>query len=302
SYMRKKIRKEKVKKRTNNKEKRSIKGFLQRINLSVRLFFLFVSLLVLSVVTVGTISYIEAKNMTIDTIENRLEREAELMGYIAESLKFVYVSEDDYFMQQIDGNVRMQQKKLEEDGIQAEFFYIQQSEAIPFKVSKDALPAISEKTIEKLVEQKNGVIHEKMSGEQYTISFHEIKEIGGIYGILIPVKSYTGPIDQMAYFTLLVMAISIIVMTLVIILLVRTIVKPLNALRNTMKEVRDGNLQHSVEIRTTIPEITSLHKSYRAMIDQMRNMIDELRTSTRELETTGDELKYSSKDALESSH
>lgn len=300
--MRKKIRKEKVKKRTNNKEKRSIKGFLQRINLSVRLFFLFVSLLVLSVVTVGTISYIEAKNMTIDTIENRLEREAELMGYIAESLKFVYVSEDDYFMQQIDGNVRMQQKKLEEDGIQAEFFYIQQSEAIPFKVSKDALPAISEKTIEKLVEQKNGVIHEKMSGEQYTISFHEIKEIGGIYGILIPVKSYTGPIDQMAYFTLLVMAISIIVMTVVIILLVRTIVKPLNALRNTMKEVRDGNLQHSVEIRTTIPEITSLHKSYRAMIDQMRNMIDELRTSTRELETTGDELKYSSKDALESSH
>ncbi|WP_453991888.1 methyl-accepting chemotaxis protein [Bacillus nitroreducens] len=300
--MRKKIRKEKVKKRTNNKEKRSIKGFLQRINLSVRLFFLFVSLLVLSVVTVGTISYIEAKNMTIDTIENRLEREAELMGYIAESLKFVYVSEDDYFMQQIDGNVRMQQKKLEEDGIQAEFFYIQQSEAIPFKVSKDALPAISEKTIEKLVEQKNGVIHEKMSGEQYTISFHEIKEIGGIYGILIPVKSYTGPIDQMAYITLLVMAISIIVMTVVIILLVRTIVKPLNALRNTMKEVRDGNLQHSVEIRTTIPEITSLHKSYRAMIDQMRNMIDELRTSTRELETTGDELKYSSKDALESSH
>src|SRR5690606_34206615 len=96
--------------------------------------------------------------------------------------------------------------------------------------------------------------------------------------------------------------ISIIVMTDVIILLVRTIVKPLNALRNTMKEVWDGNLQHSVEIRTTIPEITSLHKSYRAMIDQMRNMIDELRTSTRELETTGDELKYSSKDALESSH
>ncbi|MEI2401141.1 methyl-accepting chemotaxis protein, partial [Paenibacillus phytohabitans] len=243
-----------------------------------------------------------AKDMTIETIENRLVREAELMGYIAESLKFVYVSEDDYFMQQIDGNVRMQQKKLEGDGIKADFFYIQDQEVIPFKVSKDAIPDFSEKTVTELVERKNGVIHEKIDGEDYTISFLRIKEIGGIYGILIPTKSYTGPIDQMAYFTLLVMAVSIIVMTVVIILLVRTIVKPLSALRNTMKEVRDGNLKHSVDIRTTIPEITSLHKSYNAMIDQMRSMLNELRTSTKELETTGDELNVTSRDALESSH
>ncbi|WP_438824557.1 methyl-accepting chemotaxis protein [Bacillus sp. JJ1521] len=286
----------------NNGRIRFVQRFLQRVNLSTRLFILFVSLLVISVVAVGTTSYIKAKEMTIETIEHRLVREAELMGYIAESLKFVYVGQDDYFMQQVDGNVRMQQKKLEGDGIQAEFFYIQKSEVVPFKVSKDAIPAISEKTITDLVERKNGVIHERINGVDYTISFLNIKEIGGIYGILIPMKSYTGPIDQMAYFTLLVIAVSIIVMTIVIILLVRTIVKPLSALRNTMKEVREGNLKHSVDIRTTIPEITSLHKSYNAMIDQMRSMLNELKTSTKELETTGDELNVSSRDALDSSH
>ncbi|MFS0820596.1 methyl-accepting chemotaxis protein [Bacillus sp. 1P02SD] len=302
--MGKRLRKEKMLDKENNGKKRFMKGFLQRINLSARLFILFVSLLVISVVTVGTVSYIKAKDTTIETIENRLVREAEFMSYIAESLKFVYVGKDDYdyFMQQLNGNVRVQQKKLEADGIEAEFFFIQNQEVVPFKVSKDAIPDFSEKTIKELVERKNGVLHEKINGEDYTISFLNIKEIDGVYGILIPTKSYTGPIDQMAYFTLLVMAVSIIVMTVVIILLVRTIVKPLSALRNTMKEVRDGNLKHSVDIRTTIPEITSLHKSYNAMIDQMRSMLNELKTSTKELEATGDELNDSSKDALESSH
>nr|WP_304219896.1 methyl-accepting chemotaxis protein [Fredinandcohnia onubensis] len=297
-----KLRKPKMPDKESDGGKRIFQTFLQKINLSARLFILFVSLLVISVVTVGTISYIKAKEMTIESIENRLVSEAELMGYIAESLKFVYVSQDDYFMQQIDGNVRMQQDKLEGDGMQAEFFYIKNEEVVPFKVSKDALPAISEKTITTLIDLKDGVIHEKINGDDYTISFHKIEEIGGIYGILIPSKSYTGPINQMAYFTLLVMAISIVVMTVVIILLVRTIVKPLSALRNTMKEVREGNLKHSVDIRTTIPEITSLNKSYNAMIDQMRSMLNELKTSTKELETTGDELNVSSRDALESSH
>lgn len=297
-----KLRKQKMPDKESDGGKRLFQTFLQKINLSARLFILFVSLLVSSVVTVGTISYIKAKEMTIESIENRLVSEAELMGYIAESLKFVYVSQDDYFMQQIDGNVRMQQDKLEGDGMQAEFFYIKNGEVVPFKVSKDALPAISERTVTTLVDLKDGVIHERINGDDYTISFHRIEEIGGIYGILIPTKSYTGSINQMAYFTLLVMAISIVVMTVVIMLLVRTIVKPLGALRDTMKEVREGNLKHSVDIRTTIPEIISLNKSYNAMIDQMRGMLNELKTSTKELETTGDELNVSSRDALESSH
>ena len=74
-------------------------------------------LLVLTGVVVGASSYIKAKDMNMESIENRLVRETELMGYIAENLKFVYVSDKDYFMQQLEANVRSQQKKLKEDGI-----------------------------------------------------------------------------------------------------------------------------------------------------------------------------------------
>ena len=82
-----------------------------------------------------------------------------------------------------------------------------------------------------------------------------MNEINGTYGLVIPTKSYMGPVNQMAYFTLAVIFISILVTTIVTILFVRTLTKPLNVLRNTMREVREGTLPNSVAIKTNIPEI-----------------------------------------------
>ena len=63
-----------------------------------------------------------------------------------------------------------------------------------------------------------------------------------------------------------------------------------------MREVREGNLPDSVEIKTSIPEITSLHTSYNAIIGHMRGMLNELKDTIKELENTGGDLKKSSKE------
>jgi len=102
----------------------------QKVNLGTRLFILVVSLLVGSILSVGISSYVKAKEMTMETMENRFIRESELMGHLAENLKFLYVSQDDYFMQQLQINIRNQQKKLEKDGILSEFFYIKDQQVI----------------------------------------------------------------------------------------------------------------------------------------------------------------------------
>ncbi|WP_394138856.1 methyl-accepting chemotaxis protein [Cytobacillus oceanisediminis] len=237
----------------------------------------------------------------METIESRLEREAELMGYIAENLKFVYISDEDYFMQQLEANVRSQQKKLQSDGILSDFFYISEKEITPFKVSKNSATPFSEGTINKITKMKNGVIHEPLDGIEYTVAFQEMEEIAGIYVLLIPTKSYMGDVRAIGYFIMIAIAVSLIAATVIISLFVRKITKPLNQLRNTMKEVRDGNLQSSSENHTTIPEITSLHKSYNSMIEQMRKMIKELTAATKELESTGNELEESSLSTLTSS-
>ncbi|XTP56956.1 methyl-accepting chemotaxis protein [Niallia sp. Krafla_26] len=255
----------------------------------------------ISVCIVGVSSYVKAKETTMETIENRLQREAELMGYIAEFLKFVYVSDEGYFMQQLESNVRQQQEKLDSDGISSDFFYIANKEVIPFNVSKESIPDIPERMVNTMSETKNGVFHETLNGVDYTIAFHDISEIGGIYGLLIPTDSYMEPVNSMAYFSLVIIAASIIVTTIVTILFVRTLTKPLNQLRNTMREVREGKFQHSTDIKTTIPEIASLQKSYNAMIGHISGMLHELKETTKELENKGSELEQASGEALTSS-
>ncbi|MUK88295.1 HAMP domain-containing protein [Ornithinibacillus sp. L9] len=244
----------------------------------------------------------KARDTTMDAIENRLVREAELMGYIANNLKFTYVSDDDYFMQQLDINIRSQHEKLDQDGITSDYFYITNNELTPFSVSQDTIPTISEDLIHTISESKNGILHRNIEGVKYTITFREMEEIDGIYVLLVPTASYMGNVNQMAYFTIAVGLGSIVVSTIAIILFVRSFTKPITVLRETMRKVRNGELHYSKELKTSIPEITSLHKSYNAMIQYMTSILKEIKGTTANLEQTGEELQQSSRGTLESSH
>ncbi|WP_251009513.1 methyl-accepting chemotaxis protein [Bacillus sp. ISL-39] len=272
----------------------------QKVTLGTRLFILFLSLLMTSVITVGFSSYMKARDMSLKTIEDRLVREVELMEYIAENLKFVYVSDEEYFRQQLEANVRSQQNKLQEDGITSDFFYLSEGKITPFKVSKKAGNPFSVQQIDSINKSQNGVIHSEFNGHDYTIAFQEMKEINGIYIILIPTSTYMAPVNEMAYFTLSVIVISIMAAMVLITMFVKKITRPLNQLKDTMRQVRDGQLQSAPDIRTSIPEINSLHKSYNSMIGHMMNMITELTSTTKELGQTGDELKFSSQNSLAS--
>lgn len=269
--------------------------------LGTRLLLLFVTLLMVSVVAVGVSSYTKAKSMAVETVEQRLEREAQLIGYIAANLKFVYVSDDDYFRQQLEANVRSQQNTLKDDGIASDFFYISEGKAAPFNVSKKSEYRFSDSQIKAIQKSRNGVIHSEFKGQDYTIAFNEMKEINGIYVIVIPTSTYMGPVNEMAYFTTIIILISLLAATILISLFVKKLTKPLNELRNTMKKVREGHLQNAPDIHTSIPELNSLQKSYNSMIEQMMKMVTELTATTKELGNTGNELKDSSQSSLASS-
>lgn len=278
------------------------KSFLQKVGLGTRLAIIFISLLFLSLYIVGITSYMKAKDMMKETIENRLEREAELMGYIAENLKFVYISDENYFMQQLNMSVRSQKQKLEKEGISSDFFYIADGSVTPFNVSKKTIPSISDKIIKDITAQKSGLIHRQIGGEEYTITFLEMKELNGIYGLIIPTKTYMENVNQIAYFTMMITGLSIVAATIFIFIFIRALTKPLTQLRNAMRKVREGDLTNqTLPIRTTIPEITSLHKSFQAMMEQMRDMLFEIKETTKALETTGEKLRLSSENSLSSS-
>ncbi len=249
---------------------------------------------------VGFSSYSKSKNMTVNSIENRLEREVELMGYIADNLNFLYVSDDDYFNQQLEMNIRQQRDKLQDEGITSEYFYINNREVTPFQISENELPAIPDSILNQISETKSGIIHEKINGQDYTLTFQEMDEVNGIYVLLVPTQSYIGPVNEMAYFMIAISIVSIFLSSGLIMLFVRSLTKPLISLREKMKKVRKGKLHHSDPIQTTLPELISLQKSYYAMIDHMRSMLNEMKETTHELEQTGTDLQHSSEGTLAS--
>ncbi|WP_082380824.1 methyl-accepting chemotaxis protein [Bacillus sp. CHD6a] len=288
----------KQKKRMDEKIQHSI----SKINLGSRLFLLFISLMLASISAVGLVSYIKSKEMTVNSIENRLVREVELMGYIAENLKFTYISDEAYFMQQLEVNIRSQRDTLKEDGIFSDFFYITNNKTQPFKVSEGNLPNITDSMIEVMVNRKTGILKESINGMEYTISFREMKELDGIYGLIIPTNSYLSPVHDIGFFTLMVIIGSIVLFTCITLIFVRTLTKPLSVLTEAMREGREGNLRPAKNIKTSIPEIVSLNRSYNSMIHNMTQVLKEIKQTTKELEETGNHLGISSEDSMVSTH
>ncbi|MFD1736663.1 methyl-accepting chemotaxis protein [Bacillus salitolerans] len=293
----KKLKQNIVIKKNNNKISPENK-WMGKLSLRTRLLCLFFLLLMISVVSVGFSSYFQAKETTLTTFENRLKREAEVMSYMTKNLKFVYVSDEDYFKQQLEGTVRSQKKQLEKDGISAEFFYIKNNEVIPFQVSEKMNYSFSNDQKEQISKLKSGVFHTTLNDEQYTLSIQFMEELGGIYVLAASTESFMKPITKMAHFTVIVIISSLAISTIFITIFVQSLTKPLTILRNVMREVREGNLNKSIQIKTSIPEINSLNKSFNMMIEQMKTVIHELNDTTTELEMRGGELSSSSEDAL----
>ncbi|MFD1850626.1 methyl-accepting chemotaxis protein [Oceanobacillus bengalensis] len=280
---------------------KKLKNIFTQTSLRTRLLIPFLAIMIIVVALYGYTSYIQAKDIAMNTIEDRLQRETQLMGYIAENLHFTYVSDEAYFMQQLNVNVRTQEEQLKNDGIESDFFYIVDGSVQAFQVSEDTLPSINNSIVNNINEKNNGQFTDTIDGEEYLISFQKMDEIGGSYVLIVPTNSFMGPVHNMGYGSIAISLASILISAIIIILFVRTLTKPLDKLRSTMREVRTGNLSHAEDLKTTIPEFVSLHKSYNAMITHMRNMIHELKGATIKLDQTGEDLKVSSENTLQSS-
>lgn len=276
------------------------KNIQAKFSLQSRLLILFIGLLLVSVIAVGISSYTQAKQMTTTTIENRLERETELMGYIADNLNFLYVSDEDYFKQQLEANVRTQKNKLADEGIRSEYFYIEAGKAIPFKESEGNLPSVSKSILNEIGDKENGLIRKKIDGESYTFAFQKMDEINGIYVLVVPTSSYMGPVQEMAVDMSTIIIIGVIITGIIVALFVRSLTNPLTALRETMREVRDGQIKAPVPLQTTLPDLISLHKSYETMITYMRTMLRDIKETTVQLKETGADLQASATASLDS--
>ncbi|MED4463872.1 methyl-accepting chemotaxis protein [Metabacillus fastidiosus] len=274
-------------------------GILNKIGLKARLLILVLPLLITSISVVGFTSYSKAKETTMSTIENRLKREVNITYEIVANLAFAYVGDETGLNKRIEKVVLPKQaSQLLNDGLAADFFLIQNEKAAPLKISKNTKLKIEKEVINKIKKHNGNLIHVKMDGTAYTIAYQDIQELKGTYLIVVPTEKYMASINELADFTGLIVIVSALIASLALIMLVRSLVKPLSILSSTMLRVNNGNLSENIPINTSVPEIVSLINSYHQMMEQMIKMIKNINLTTADLFTTGEQLKVASEDVL----
>lgn len=268
---------------------------LQRISLKTRLLIITFLLFIVSTGTIGYVTYQQAKDIIVTTNEKRLEREVKVVKEMAEYLKLSYVNDEARFNKQFEYGVRTQAVELFQEGLYADFFLLSESSELqPFNVSKNSTLIFSSEVIENIETNNSGLIHIEFNNVPYTLAFDFIQDIRETVIIAVPSHNYLERVDKLGNFIIYAVLFSIIGASIILYLFIRTITKPLVTLRNVMRKVREGDLNQTVTISTTTPEIVSLIKSFNLMIDHMRTMIIEVKRTTDDLTKTSENLEGSS--------
>ncbi len=299
---RKVTKKNKVQDKKSKAIKRASNYTKKHLSIRMRLLILFTLSIILSVGIVGAVYYTKAKTLTVEKVENRLVREVELMGHIAENLKFLYVSDEAYFMQELERNIRSQQEKLKTEGMTSSYYSISNKKATPFLVNNPEAPKLPNSIINKITEAGAGILHAQIGEKDYTFAFRKMADVNGIYVLAVPTHTYMQAINDMARFTFFIATGLIVLATVVVVFFVRSMTTPLAQLQKTMRGVLEGKWTLPEKVDTTIPEITSLYTSYTAMVHSIREMLTELKDTTIQLENKGSALQQSSTTTLASSN
>ncbi|WP_096224847.1 methyl-accepting chemotaxis protein [Geobacillus sp. FJAT-46040] len=271
----------------------------REMKLQNQLIILFVGIVAISVGLVGAVSYAKAKKETMQAIEQRLERETDMMYELVQNLLFMYIGDQEQFMERVNEGVRKQQAELMQDGVPAEFFLVAET-VRPFYISRRSQLLLPETLTEHMKKKRNGISYAVINGKDYTLVYRNIQELKGIYVIAVPTSSYMTAVRQMAVFILAATLISACAASLVIIAFVRTVIAPIVSLQRAMKKVANGDLSSDLSIISRTREIQSLSASFQQMVRNMREMIYRISVTTEQLSDKGEQLKTVSKKTVES--
>lgn len=273
--------------------------FSGKFSMMARILILTISLLLITVISIVGIYDQQSKEIATKLMEQRIAREVESLYIISQANIRLYVGNEEKFLKETENSIKAINNEMAQDGWSVDHFLITPNEAQPFSISQNSKITFDKRTIDKINEIQVGIIHEQMNGETFTIAFQSIQELKGIYAIVVPQDQYLKDINKLSINMWIVVISSIIIISIILSLLVKSLTKPLQTLRNEMRKVRNGRLDVHIDTKTTLPEITSLNKSFNEMMNRMKGLLINITETTDNLNKTGENLRITSKDVME---
>lgn len=290
-----KKREAKQKKRGNSQNS----WFFPRLSFRLRLLIPIITLVISSLSIVGLIAYTKSKEATVTQIEYRLMREVESMYDIGTHLDFKHSGNIKEIKKDFDVSVQGLRHSLIKAGMEVKIFYIDQdsNKISPFKYNKNSNLAINDSTLKIIQKNNNGIIHQQIGPNEYTIVYHYIPHIQSKLVLSIPSETYMGPVNDIAKIIFISVVGCVILSFLIIVIIVRSLANPLSKLGEKMEVVQKGSMNEAIDIRSDIPEVLSLVNSFNNMVNRLKVMIGEIYTSSEKLSQQGNELLSSSEQA-----
>ncbi|RXT04766.1 methyl-accepting chemotaxis protein [Ammoniphilus sp. CFH 90114] len=279
--------------------KNSIQRIVESVGLSWRIIFPFSLLILLSTAIVGGIAYQQATTNTKRLIENQLIEEARKMTEKVSLLHFAL--DEKQFEKRFKYELKQQRAALANQGLHIEQYALKQGSgqrAYP-GVTIEMIP-LSAELVNRILENEEGVISQRIQGLNYTISFVKSHERQEIYTIVVADKDYMTPLNKIKNTVLYSFLGCILISFLLGTLIVRMILLPIRNLLDAMKEVQSGNLSNRLELPFASPELIRLSHHFNDMLDEMSNMIQQVKTSVTQLGETSNQLHLSSDESMES--
>ena len=273
--------------------------FSGKFSMMARILILTISLLLITVISIVGIYDQQSKEIATKLMEQRIAREVESLYIISQANIRLYVGNEEKFLKETENSIKAINNEMAQDGWSVDHFLITPNEAQPFSISQNSKITFDKRTIDKINEIQVGIIHEQMNGETFTIAFQSIQELKGIYAIVVPQDQYLKDINKLSINMWIVVISSIIIISIILSLLVKSLTKPLQTLRNEMRKVRNGRLDVHIDTKTTLPDITSLNKSFNEMMNRMKGLLINITETTDNLNKTGENLRITSKDVME---
>ncbi|MFC7370256.1 methyl-accepting chemotaxis protein [Fictibacillus iocasae] len=269
----------------NKKKERKVRS------LQAKLLFMFISVLVFSMASIGAVSYFKAFSAASQLMESRLEREVQSMNEMVTNLKFSFANDQKRFEERAEKSIKSQHTALIQQGYSAQMHLIKngRAEGITSRLPLDKEAA---RMISRL---KNG----ETKTADFIYVYKEVQELGAIYVISVEKESYLGAVNDIRTWVLSFAAAALLIASVIVRFIVRSITVPLSRLSGSMEKVKNGDLTVRFDGKTSYPEIRHLISRFEEMVQSTQNVNRELQAVSESLQSNGIELKNSYEKAVQ---
>ncbi|CAM3893146.1 methyl-accepting chemotaxis protein [Lederbergia lenta] len=244
----------------------------------------------LSSAVIAYITYEKNKELTIYSIEQQLKSSSEVMTEKITMLKSTATKQefDRKFSYALSQN--------------ANTYKTAKLNPIQFQVTRDRkirmfpgfdhqLPKMTDLEINKMFDQKKGIIHIK--GLTLALA-QQIEMDDSLYVIALYDREYLQPIKDYRNLIIGMTLISVFLASVIAYATMNKVIKPINLLKTSMEKVAQGDLQTNIQFQSTSKEIMTLSTGFNHMVASLNSLIGHLELSTRHITSTSEKLNNAS--------